>query len=371
MEAKLDKGYAWVICFSCFWITAICDGVAMAFGVLMPSVKKTYNTSSVMVAIIGSLHLAFMYLFSVPVAIMSKYFGPRKTTIIGSLVAAITLLVSAFSPSWQILTASYGIVAGFGLGMTIFPAGFAPNMFFEKRLSIANAIVFSGSSMGYLALAPLLSWTLENYGLKEAFLLESGLTFTAAATGLLIRDSPQTEESRNDGASSKDALQEIKKDLKDALTNKRFVTYLAAYTLSGLVITIPVMFLPSMLTDLGIKLYQASLGITIIGVFNMLGRLLCGLLDLCPQYTIKTLGMSALGSGLSMTFMVPYRNMLMTYIVCCFYGLLTGPIMALGPPAMVRLVKKENLSTAMGLAETSYGMVLLTGKIINYGKSFL
>ena len=67
-----------------------------------------------------------------------------------------------------------------------------------------------------------------------------------------------------------------------------------------------------------------------------------------------------------MAFMVPYRSMLVTYIVCCFYGLLTGPIMALGPPAMVRLEKKENLSTAMGLAETSYGIVLLTGKIINY-----
>ena len=67
-----------------------------------------------------------------------------------------------------------------------------------------------------------------------------------------------------------------------------------------------------------------------------------------------------------MAFMVPYRSMLVTYVVCGFYGLLTGPIMALGPPAMVRLVKKENLSTAMGIAETTYGVVLLAGKIINY-----
>ena len=78
--------------------------------------------------------------------------------------------------------------------------------------------------MGYLALAPLLSWILENYILKGAFLLESGLTFTAAAAGLLIRDSPHTEETREVGASSKEALQEIKNDLEDALTNKRFVT---------------------------------------------------------------------------------------------------------------------------------------------------
>ena len=138
----------------------------MAFGVLMPSVKKSYNCSTVMVAIIGSLHLAFMYLFSVPIAFISRYFGPRKTAIIGSLLAASTLLISAFSPSWQILAISYGVVAGFGLGMALFPANFAPNMFFEKRLSVANGIVFSGSSIGYLAMAPLLSWMLENYGLK-------------------------------------------------------------------------------------------------------------------------------------------------------------------------------------------------------------
>ena len=129
----------------------------MAFGVLIPSVKKSYNCSSVMVAITGSLHLAFMYMFSVPVAYITKYFGPRKTAIIGSLLAASSLLVSGFSPSWQILTILYGVIAGFGLGMALFPANYAPTMFFEKRLSVANVIVFSGSSIDYLAMAPLLS----------------------------------------------------------------------------------------------------------------------------------------------------------------------------------------------------------------------
>ena len=364
MEVQSDKGYAWVICFACFFITAMCDGVAMAFGVLIPSVKKSYNCSSVMVAITGSLHLAFMYMFSVPVACMTKYFGPRKTAIIGSLLAASSLLVSGFSPSWQILTILYGVIAGFGLGMALFPANYVPTMFFEKRLSMANAIVFSGSSIGYLAMAPLLSWMLENYGLKEAFLLESGLALTAAITGFLIIDPPHAKESKED-ASRKDTWQDMKNDLRETFTNKRFVIYLAAYALAGLVITIPVILLPTMLTDLGITLYQASLGITIIGVSNMFGRLLCGLLDFCPQHTIKTLGLSAMTSGLSMAFMAPYRSMLVTYIVCGCYGLLTGPIMALGPPAMVRLVKKENLSTAMGLSETTYGIVLLAGKNIN------
>ena len=96
-------------------------------------------------------------MFCVPVAYLSKYFGPRKTAIVGSLLAASSLLVSGFSPSWQILTILYEVIAGFGMGMALFPANYAPTMFFEKRLSVANVIVFSGSSIDYLAMAPLLS----------------------------------------------------------------------------------------------------------------------------------------------------------------------------------------------------------------------
>ena len=232
MEVKIDKGYSWVICFASFWIHAICDGVAMAYGVLMPSVKERYNCSTVMVATIGSLHLAFMYLLSVPFALMTEYFGLRKATIAGSLLATASLIVSAYSPIWQILTVSYGMFAGFGLGVAIFTSELCPNLFFERRLSVANAIVFSGSSIGYLAFAPILSFVLEKYGIKMAFLLEAGLTFTASIAGCLIISQPKDNMHIKENGTT----QKVKTDIKKVLTNGRFVTHLTGYGLASLVI---------------------------------------------------------------------------------------------------------------------------------------
>ena len=358
MEVKIDTGYSWLICFSSFWIRVICVGLAMAYGVLMPSIKAHFDCSTVMVASIGSLHLAVMFLFSVPFSLMTEYFGLQKATIFGSLLATVSLIASAYSPIWQIFLVSYGLFAGFGLGMATFTSELCPSLFFEKWLSVANAIVFSGSSIGYLAFAPILSWVLENYGLKMAFLLEAGLTVTAAIAGGLIISQPFAHNQNTDNQMTK---QKVVSDMKKVLTNRRFLTHITGYAFAHLVLSNPVLFLPSMLTEQGLTLQEASLAITIIGISNTVGRLLCGLQDLCPQHTIKTLAMAALGSGLCMAFMVPFRGMSLTNTVCGFYGLLSGPIMSLIHAAKLQLLDKEQLSTAIGISETITGITFLAG----------
>ena len=60
-----DKGYAWVVCFACFLIFVICDGVGMSFGVLVPEVQ------------VGSLMHFFLPQIS-KLTMNTDYFGLAK-----------------------------------------------------------------------------------------------------------------------------------------------------------------------------------------------------------------------------------------------------------------------------------------------------
>ena len=332
-------------------------GSSLAYGVLMPSVKSHYGCSTVIVAAIGSVRLAVMFLFSIPFASLADYFGFKIATVGGCLLATTSLVISAYSTSWQIFLVSYGVVAGFGFGVATFICQSCPSMFFEKWLSVANAIVFSGNSIGKLMFAPMLSLVLENYGLKMALLMEAVLSMTASIMGLLIVSPPFDNYQTIDDKTTQKAGSNMKK----VLTNGRFIINLTGFAFANLVLSIPVLFIPSLLTEQGLTLQEASFAISIMGITNTVGRLLCGLVDLYPQHTIKTLGFASLGSGMTMVFMVPFKSITMSYTVCAFHGLLSGPIMSLSHAVKLRLLDREQLLTACGISETITGITILAG----------
>ena len=67
------------------------------------------------------------------------------------------------------------------------------NQNFEKKRALANAIVFSGTSLGYFTLAPVLSNIVEEYGIEVGFIAEGCLTIFCIFSGLLLA-SPNSSE---------------------------------------------------------------------------------------------------------------------------------------------------------------------------------
>ena len=67
------------------------------------------------------------------------------------------------------------------------------NQNFEKKRSLANAIVFSGTSLGYFTLAPVLSNIVKEYGIEAGFIAEGCLTIFCILSGLLLA-SPSSSE---------------------------------------------------------------------------------------------------------------------------------------------------------------------------------
>ena len=59
--------------------------------------------------------------------------------------------------------------------------------YFEKRRTFANGIAFTGSSVGNLVLAPVLSFLIDTYSVRGAVLLLAGLWLNICCIGTLLR----------------------------------------------------------------------------------------------------------------------------------------------------------------------------------------
>lgn len=148
-EAKPpDGGYGWVIVFAAFMVNLIADGITFSFGVIYVELLKYFGEGKAKTAWIGSLFMA-MPLLSGPIAsYLTDRYGCRKVTIVGSILAAIGFIISAFTDSVEMLFLTFGVFAGFGLSMCYVAAVVVVAYYFDKRRSFATGLSVCGSGIG-------------------------------------------------------------------------------------------------------------------------------------------------------------------------------------------------------------------------------
>ena len=178
-----DQGYAWVICLSCFWIQFICDGIGKSFGVLVPYIKADLGASTATVGFIGSLHIATSYCFGPINNALANLFGYRAVSLVGAFIVTSSLVASGLSSSPVSLAVFYGVTAGVGICMLITSGVISLNHYFDEKRALANGVALSGRSLGYFASAPILTYLLENGGLKETFYAEAAVTSVCLVLG--------------------------------------------------------------------------------------------------------------------------------------------------------------------------------------------
>lgn len=226
-EAKPpDGGYGWVIVFASFMVNLIADGITFSFGVIYVELLKYFGEGKAKTAWIGSLFMA-MPLLSGPIAsFLTDRYGCRKVTIVGSILAAIGFVISAFTDSIEMLFLTFGIFAGFGLSMCYVAAVVVVAYYFDKRRSFATGLSVCGSGIGmslhclfsYLSLnlstdnskhypiglsnnnlsvarfigtflfAPITQMLIDEYGWRGTTLILAGMFLNMTVCGVLMRD---------------------------------------------------------------------------------------------------------------------------------------------------------------------------------------
>uniref|UniRef100_A0A915PIC1 Major facilitator superfamily (MFS) profile domain-containing protein n=1 Tax=Setaria digitata TaxID=48799 RepID=A0A915PIC1_9BILA len=196
-----DGGYGWVIVFAAFMSNFVVDGIANSFGAFMSVYQEYFGASKALVSLIGSL-LIGCYLLIGPVAggLVNKY-GARMVVIIGSFIAALSILASVVCSNIYMFMIFYGFLGGAGFGLIYLPSIVTVGYYFEKKRSIATGLAVAGSGVGTFVLPPLCIILINQFGWRMAVCSLAALSFSSTIYGLLYRPlkSPAMKENANAG----------------------------------------------------------------------------------------------------------------------------------------------------------------------------
>lgn len=210
-----DGGWGWVVVFASFLVNLIADGITFSFGVFFPHFLEYFGEGKGKTAWIAGIFMA-MPLLSGPIAsFLTDRYGCRRMTILGSILAAIGFIISAFVDNMETLFLTFGIMAGFGLSLCYVAAVVIVAYYFEKKRSLATGISVCGSGIGTFVFAPLTYILLDEYGWRGTTLILAGFFLNMAVCGLLFRDLPWTATMNEERAKERKRRRERKR-------NKRF-----------------------------------------------------------------------------------------------------------------------------------------------------
>ncbi|XP_041978580.1 uncharacterized protein LOC121732695 [Aricia agestis] len=210
-----DGGWGWVVVFASFMVNLIADGITFSFGVFFPHFLEYFGEGKGKTAWIAGFFMA-MPLLSGPIAsFLTDRYGCRRMTILGSVLAAIGFVISAFVDNMETLFLTFGVMAGFGLSLCYVAAVVIVAYYFEKKRSLATGISVCGSGIGTFIFAPLTYVLLDEYGWRGTTLILAGFFLNMAVCGLLFRDLPWTATMNEERAKERKRRRERKR-------NKRF-----------------------------------------------------------------------------------------------------------------------------------------------------
>jgi len=366
MAHEKDKGYAWIVCLTTFLSQFISYGMALAFGVMVPNVRDALGMGTAAAGFTGSLHIAVSSLLAPAVTVLSNNIGYRKVALAGAVLATASLAACGFATSPTSLTLLYGVLSGVGICMISTSSLLCLNTNFEQKRALANGIAFSGTSVGTFLFAPFLTYMLERYGLQEAFFALAAVTLTFLIWGLLLK-APEIENNKEnlDSNENDDKSAVLRTNIWqsfDVMKNKIFFVNLVGRVFMNIGRSVPLIYIPTLIISyMGLTAVQAGLAITAFGIFNLFGRILCGITDKFPNQVLKVSAAASLISGLLMGLMPHCKNKYLMYSVCGVYGLMAGVLRTMGPSISALLLGTEMVGLGIGANLFVYGIAFLTG----------
>jgi len=201
-----DGGWGWVVVFASFMVNMIADGVTFSFGVIFIEFEKYFEEGKSKTAWIGSLFMAVPLLSGPIASFLTDRYGCQKVTIIGSIIASVGFVISAYADSLFVLFITFGLISGFGLSLCYVAAVVIVAYYFDKKRSLATGLSVCGSGIGTFIFAPLNHVLLSYYGWRGCTLILAGLFLNLCVFGMLMRDLPWTKErAQNEWKKKKDA----------------------------------------------------------------------------------------------------------------------------------------------------------------------
>ncbi len=269
---------SWLIAGSSFLTLGFSRGILSSFGVFYVALLEAFGWSRGLTAAVYSVNVIVDAAVSPVVGHLLDRFGPKKVVAVGCLVLALGLLLSSRIQSLWEFYLFFGLVVALGFSFT----GMVPHVvlvseWFSSKRSSALGVVYAGTGIGILILAPLSQWLISNWGWARAL-----QTLAAAVMVLLLplvwvyyRCGPYS------GENARERVQVQHRDQNQwtarlALRSLQFWSLFFARILAASGTTVIVTHQVAHVVDIGYSGLYAATVFGVMGVTSTFGRMVFG-----------------------------------------------------------------------------------------------
>lgn len=151
-------------------IMCVCLGAVYAYSIFLAPVRKTFDVSASMANLPFMVFLAFFAVTMFFGGRVMEKLGPRKLGIIGGIIVGLGWLLSSFASNIWVLTLTYGVIAGSGVGLVYgCPVAMGAKWFPDKK-GLAVGLTLAGFGGSALITGKLASLLIPAVGLSNTFL---------------------------------------------------------------------------------------------------------------------------------------------------------------------------------------------------------
>jgi len=223
-------------------------------------------------------------LFAPIFGILADKFGGSKTVFIGFIIFGLGIYMLYSGPNTGIFfQISLGVLVGTALGATAMsvPVSEVGKHFSNEKRTVATGIVTAAASIGYF-LAPLFTqYTLGTVGWEQTLKYFMYFILFGLIASLFIL--PKKAEP----IVKFEKKQNFTDAIKEAFSHKGYVLLLAGFFVCGFQITLVGTHIPGYMQDRGLGGWTATIILSLIGLFNIIGTLGMGYLG--TKYSKKIL----------------------------------------------------------------------------------
>lgn len=301
---------------------------------------------------------------------LADRFGIMVPMFLGTLALGVGFLAAAFAPSyWGFVAAQAGLIGLLGCATSFGPLVADVSLWFQKHRGLAVAIVASGNYLAGAIWPPILTWFIENYGWREAYMALAVFTVvTMLPLSLFLRRRASLEEHAS-------PVMAARSDGNGFTGSPLLQTMLVVAGVACCVaMSMPQVHIIAYCGDLGYGPARGAEMLSLMLGFGVVSRLASGFI----ADRIGGAGTLIIGSTLqclALLFYIPFDGLASLYVVSALFGLAQGGIV----PSYALIVRdhfparEAGIRISLVLTATVLGMALggwLSGEIFDYTGSY-
>jgi MFS family permease len=356
----------WIVIAATFTTLALIYGVWYAYSVFLVALVKDFGWSRSVVAGAFSFLLLVHGACGSPVGWLLHRFGPRRVVLVGGLVTAAGLCLTAQTTAWWHLYLGLGIVAGVGVSLGGWlPAVVLAQGWFPRQVGTAIGIASSGIGIGIFAVVPLAQLLIDLWGWRWAYRILALLVVAWVVPGALwvIKDPPAAPIGPERLTTIRPPTASTAWTLGSAMRTSRFWALGGVYFSGNFVTQMLLIHQVAYLVDHGMApLLAASIG-GLTGLISIGGKIGWGVLSdrkTCElAYGLAFACVAASLGALVLAGVQPAS--LLPYLYAVLIGFGYGAMAPVLPAAASNLFSGPGFSTIFGMLYTMGSLGLASG----------